>query len=327
MMEAKEMERKWVIAPSPHIRQGETTQRIMLDVLLALCPAVAASVVLFGIRALMLEILCIFTCMAAEFVTRKILKREDTVGDLSAAVTGLLLAMNLPVSISPIIAMIGCIVAIVVVKQLFGGIGQNFVNPALTARVVLLVSFPAAMSNWVIPFYYRNGSITDATTTATPLALLNSGNTAEMPDLIQMFFGIRSGCLGETCALALLLGFVYLLWRRVISPIIPLVYIGSVAIFTWILGGNVLYGLLSGGLLLGAIFMATDYTTSPVTPWGKVVYALGCGILTVLIREFASLPEGVSYSILLMNIVTPYIEKLTRPRVFGTEKKRAGAEK
>lgn len=323
------MEGKWIISPSPHVRKGETTQRIMLDVLLALCPAVVASVVLFGMRALLLEILCVFTCMAAEYVARRVMKRSDTTSDLSAAVTGLLLAMNLPVSISPVIAMIGCVVAIVVVKQMFGGIGQNFLNPALTARVVLLVSFPAAMSHWVIPFYYRNGGISDAVTTATPFTLIANGNLAEMPDLMQLFFGVRGGCIGETCAFALLLGFVYLLWRKVISPVIPLLYIGTTALFTLILGGDALYAVLSGGLLLGAIFMATDYTTSPVTPWGKVIYAIGAGILTVLIRQFSSLPEGVSYAILLMNVITPHLEKLTRPRAFGVVKKqkKAGAEK
>ena len=323
------MEGKWIISSSPHLRKGETTQRIMLDVLLALCPAVVASVVLFGMRALMLEVLCVVSCMAAEYISRRVMKRADTISDLSAAVTGLLLAMNLPVSISPIIAMIGCVVAIVVVKQMFGGIGQNFLNPALTARVVLLVSFPAAMSHWVIPLYYRNGGIADATTTATPITLLANGNPAEVPSLVQLFFGVRGGCIGETCVLALLLGFAYLLWRRVISPLIPLLYIGSTALFTWMLGGDALYSILSGGLMLGAIFMATDYTTSPVTQWGKVIYALGCGILTVLIRMYSSLPEGVSYSILLMNVITPHLEKLTRPRPFGAVKKqkKAGAEK
>lgn len=318
-----------MVSPSPHIRKGETTQRIMLDVLLALCPAVVASVVLFGMRALLLEVLCVCTCMLTEAICRRVMKRNNTIADLSAAVTGLLLAMDLPVSISPIIAMIGCVAAIVVVKQMFGGIGQNFLNPALTARVILIVSFPAAMSNFVAPFYYRNGGIADAVTTATPLQILGSGSTQELPTLFQMLFGIHGGCIGETCSVALLLGFVYLLWRKVISPIIPLVFIGTTAVLTFILGGNPLYYVLSGGLLLGAIFMATDYTTSPLTTWGKVIFAVGGGALTVLIRQFASLPEGLSYSILLMNVLVPHIERITKPRAFGTPRKakKARAEK
>ena len=321
------MEEKLIVSPSPHLRSGETTQKIMLDVIIALCPAIVASAILFGLSALMLEAVCVISCVAAEWLCRKAMKRPNTTGDLSAVVTGLLLAMNLPVSISPVIAVVGSVVAIVVVKQMFGGIGQNFVNPALTARVVLMVSFPAAMSRWVTPFYYRTGGLSDAMTSATPLALTAAGNTKDLPDLVQMFFGVRGGCLGETCAFALLLGFAYLLVRRVISPIIPLCYIGVVALGTWALGGDPLYAVLSGGLLIGAIFMATDYTTSPLTKNGKIVYAVGCGVLTVLIRLFGALPEGVSFSILLMNILVPHIERLTRPRAFGSERKKAGAAK
>ena len=284
--------------------------------------------VLFGWRALLLEVVCIAGCVLAEFICRKVMKHSNTIGDLSAVVTGLLLAFNLPVTIHPAIALIGCVVAIVVVKQMFGGIGQNFVNPALTARIVLMVSFPAAMTNWVMPFYYRTGSLSDALTTATPLALTAAGNTEDLPTALQLFFGTYGGCLGETCSLALLVGFAYLLIRRVITPVIPLCYIGVVALFTWILGGDPLTAVLSGGLLLGAIFMATDYTTSPLTVWGKVVFGVGCGLLTVLIRRFGSLPEGVSFSILLMNILVPHIERLTRPHAFGSvRRKKAGAEK
>lgn len=324
------MEEKLFVSPSPHLRGSDTTQKIMLDVIIALCPAAAASVVLFGWRALLLEVICIAGCVLAEFICRKVMKRSNTIGDLSAVVTGLLLAFNLPVTINPAIALIGCVVAIVVVKQMFGGIGQNFVNPALTARIVLMVSFPAAMTHWVMPFYYRTGSLSDALTTATPLALTAAGSTEDLPTVVQLFFGAYGGCVGETCSLALLIGFVYLLIRRVITPVIPLCYISVVALFTWILGGDPLTAVLSGGLLLGAIFMATDYTTSPVTAWGKVVFGVGCGLLTVLIRRFGSLPEGVSFSILLMNILVPHIERLTRPRAFGSvrvRRKKAGAEK
>ena len=309
------MEEKLLVSSSPHLRSEDNTTKIMLDVIIALLPAAIASVVLFGPKALLLIGVCVSSSVAAEFITRKIMKRPSTIGDLSAAVTGLILALNLPVTLSPVYAAIGSVVAIVVVKQCFGGIGQNFVNPAMTARVVLMVSFPTAMSRWVQPFWYRTDLELDALTTATPL----SGG--EVPDLLRLFFGVRGGCLGETCAFALLLGGAYLLIRRVIQPWIPLCYIGTVFVFTWILGGDPVIAIFSGGLLLGAIFMATDYTTSPLTLWGKVVFGVGAGILTVLIREFAALPEGVSYSILLMNILVPHIEKLTRPIPFGESRK------
>lgn len=322
------MEEKLLVSPSPHLRGSDTTQKIMLDVIIALCPTAAASVVLFGWRALLLEVICIAGCVLAEFICRKVMKRPNTIGDLSAVVTGLLLAFNLPVTIHPAIALIGCAVAIVVVKQMFGGVGQNFMNPALTARVVLMVSFPAAMTNWIMPFYYRTGTLADALTTATPLALTAAGNTNDMPGTVALFFGAYGGCIGETCSLALLIGFLYLLIRRVITPVIPVCFVGTVALFTWLLGGDPLTAVLSGGVLLGAIFMATDYTTSPLTGWGKVIFGIGCGLLTVLIRRFGSLPEGSSFSILLMNILVPHIERLTRPRAFGsTRKKKAGAAK
>lgn len=322
------MEEKLLVSPSPHLRGSDTTQKIMLDVIIALCPTAAASVVLFGWRALLLEVICIAGCVLAEFICRKVMKRPNTIGDLSAVVTGLLLAFNLPVTIHPAIALIGCAVAIVVVKQMFGGVGQNFMNPALTARVVLMVSFPAAMTNWIMPFYYRTGTLADALTTATPLALTAAGNINDMPGTVALFFGAYGGCIGETCSLALLIGFLYLLIRRVITPVIPVCFVGTVALFTWLLGGDPLTAVLSGGVLLGAIFMATDYTTSPLTGWGKVIFGIGCGLLTVLIRRFGSLPEGASFSILLMNILVPHIERLTRPRAFGsTRKKKAGAAK
>ena len=311
------MDQKLIVSPSPHLKSGETTNKIMLDVIIALIPALVASVILFGFRSLLIVAVCVSTCVAAEFICRKVMKRDNTIGDLSAVVTGLLLAFNLPVTIHPLIAVLGGVVAIVVVKQMFGGIGQNFVNPALTARIVLMVSFPAAMSNWVEPLFYRSGQPMDAMTTATPLKLMADGSQNSLPDLLHMFTGIRAGCLGETCAVALLLGGIYLVVRRVITPLIPLCYIGTVFALTWMLGQDPVYAVLSGGLLLGAIFMATDYTTSPLTRSGKVIFALGCGILTVLIRRFGALPEGVSFSIILMNILVPHIERLTRPKPFG----------
>ena len=299
------------LSPSPHIHTAESTRKLMGEVLLALCPAIAAAGVLFGGRALLLIAVCVAGCVASEFVTRRLLRRPDTIGDLSAAVTGVILALNLPVTLNPLFALIGSVAAIVVVKQLFGGLGQNFVNPAATARVILLVSFPAAMSKWVVPFYYRTGTLADAVTTATPLA---SGDT----DCLRLFLGTHGGCIGETCALALLIGGVYLMLRRVISPVIPLCFLGTLALLTWALGGNGAAAVLSGGAMLGAFFMATDYVTSPVTFGGKFLFGIGCGLITVLIRRFGALSEGVSYAIVLMNVLTPHIERLTMPRAFGT---------
>lgn len=314
------LDHQLIVSSSPHVRGQDSTQKIMLDVLLALCPAVVASVVLFGWRALLLEVICVCSCVAAEYIARRVLRRSNTIGDLSAAVTGLILALNLPVTTNPLFAVIGCVVAIVVVKQLFGGIGQNFLNPAATARVVLLVSFPAAMSRWVSPFYYRTSSLADAVTTATPL----EQSAEELPSYLQLFLGIHGGCLGETCVLALLIGFVYLLVRRVISAVIPLTFIGTVALLTALLGGDPLAAILSGGVVLCAIFMATDYTTSPITPAGRWVFGIGCGLITVVIRQYGALAEGASYSIVLMNVLVPYIEQLTRPKAFGAVKKKGG---
>lgn len=307
------MEEKLIVSASPHVRTSTTTTRIMLDVIIALMPAVIASVVIFGFRALVITADTVLAAVLAEYVSRKVMKRENTVTDLSAVVTGILLALNLPVGINPIYAAFGSIVAIVVVKQMFGGIGNNFVNPALAARIILLSSFPSAMTTWAAPFWYNSGSV-DAVTTATPLALHNSGENVALKDL---FLGTTGGCLGETCALAILIGFVYLVIRRVISPVIPLTYLGTVALMSLIFGQDILFQLLSGGLLLGAVFMATDYTTSPINTKGRAVFAVGCGILTFLIRNFASLPEGVSFSILIMNILVPLIERATNPRPFG----------
>ena len=316
------MEQKLIVSASPHLRSGATTQKIMLDVIIALAPAAVASVILFGPRALLLMAVSVASCVVCEYICRRVLKRPQTVNDLSAVVTGLLLAFNLPPEINPLVAVFGAVVAIVVVKQMFGGIGQNFVNPALTARIILMTSFPTRMTTWTAPFAYMNGEA-DAMTTATPLALSAQGATDSLPGLLQLLLGVRGGCLGETCALALLLGGIYLVARRVISPVIPVCYLGTAAVFSLLLGRNVLFDLMAGGLLLGAIFMATDYTTSPLTVKGKVIYGIGCGLLTMLIRVFGSLPEGVSFSIVLMNILVPLIERISRPKPFGKEEVRS----
>lgn len=312
---------KLIVSSSPHLGGKKTTQNIMLDVIIALSPAMLASVLFFGMRAAALILTCVASCVVSEYLCRRIMKRPQTVGDLSCVVTGVLLALNLPATLHPLMAVFGSVVAIVVVKQMFGGIGQNFVNPALTARIILMNSFPSAMTHWVQPFDYAAGA--DAVTTATPLGILKEGG-GELPSYLDLFLGNVGGCLGETCALALLLGGVYLVARRVISPVIPLTYLGTVAVLSFLFGRDPLFDLLSGGLLLGAIFMATDYTTSPLYLWARVVFAIGCGFFTVVIREFGSLPEGVSYSILLMNILTPLLERAIKPRPLGAPKKQRG---
>lgn len=318
---------KLIVSSSPHFNGGRTTQNIMLDVIIALSPAMIASVILFGFRAAVLILTCVAACILFEYLARKVMKRPQTVGDLSCVVTGILLALNLPVTLNPLMAVFGCAVAIVVVKQMFGGIGQNFVNPALTARIILLNSFPSRMTHWVQPFDFS--ATADAVTTATPLGILKEGGGG-LPSYLDLFLGNTGGCLGETCALAILLGGIYLIARRVISPVIPVTYLATAAVLSLILGRDPLFDLLSGGLMLGAFFMATDYTTSPLYFRGRIVFAIGCGVLTMLIREFGSLPEGVSYSIILMNILTPLIERYIKPRAFGSlreqKRKKGGSQ-
>ncbi len=317
--------KKLVVSASPHLRSKHTTPKIMLDVIIALIPALIASIILFGPRVIAVTATTVITAVLAEYISRKVMKRHNTIGDLSAVVTGLILAFNLPVSIPLWIAAIGSVVAIVVVKQFFGGIGQNFANPAITARIVLLLSFATQMGNWTAPLSWR----TDAVTTATPLALIGSEN-AQLPSLLDMFVGNRAGCLGETCTLALLIGGIYLIARKVISFKIPVAYIGTFAIVMLIAGKGdleyVAYQLMGGGLMLGAFFMATDYATSPLNTDGKYIFGIGCGLLTAVIRLFGSLPEGVSFAILIMNLLVPHIERITTPKPFGTPKKEKKAK-
>ncbi|MBO5359611.1 MAG: RnfABCDGE type electron transport complex subunit D [Clostridia bacterium] len=317
--------KKLTVSASPHVRSPHTATGIMLDVIISLIPALIAAVVIFGYKVLMVTIVCVGSAVLSEYLSRKVMKRHQTIGDLSAVVTGLILAFNLPVSIPLWIAALGSIIAIVVVKQMFDGIGQNFVNPALAARIILLVSFPSAMSNWAADSKF-------ITTTATPLAILKGEEAAEaMPSMVQMLLGTHGGSLGEVCSVALILGGVYLVIRKVISPAIPLSYIGTVAVFMLFAGkfdfAFVAYQILGGGLLLGAIFMATDYTTSPVSFKGKIIFGIGCGLITSAIRIFGSYPEGVSFSIILMNILVPHIERLTTAKPFGTPKRDRKAEK
>lgn len=302
---------KLQLSVSPHIHSGRSTRRIMLDVILALLPTTVAGILLFGWRALLLVTVCVLSCVLSEMVFSVIVKKPQTVCDLSAAVTGLLLGLNLPANLPIWQAVVGSVFAIVVVKCLFGGLGCNFVNPAITARVFMLIAF-GAMAKQSFP------TSVDAVSGATPLPQIAAGNP---PPLMDLFLGRVGGAVGEVCSLALLLGGAYLLLRRVITWQIPVAVIGSAYLFTFLWNGfdalGALASILSGGLLLGAIFMATDYVTSPTTPWGKIIFGVGIGFLTVLIRLFGSYPEGMSFAILLMNILTPYIDSWTKRRLFG----------
>ena len=303
-----------VVMPSPHIKDRATTSSVMLDVIIALVPSIIASAILFGPRTLLLTAVCVGCCAGFEYLFCMVTKRENTIRDLSACVTGVILAMNLPVSFPIWMAVIGCFAAIVITKELFGGIGQNFANPALVGRIVLFFSFAKYMTNW-------NTSSGVVVASATPLGMLAAGST-ELPSYLDLFLGLKGGVLGETCILTLLIGGIYLVWRKIITPTIPLVYIGTVFVMCFLLGADPLYHILSGGLFLGAIFMATDYTTSPVTEKGKAVFAVGCGLITVIIRLYGSYAEGVSFAILLMNILTPHIDNLTRQVPFGGVQKK-----
>lgn len=306
---------KFILSVSPHLREKTNTTIIMLDVVIALLPALAASVFIFGLRALLLVAVCVASCVLAEYLFGLICKKPTTIGDLSAVVTGILLAFNLPVAVPVWQAVIGSVVAIIVVKQLFGGIGMNFANPAIVGRIFMFLAFSGTMSNYLIP-----DSTGELVATATPLVA--TGN--DVPSLFNLFIGNNNGCIGETCVAALILGGIYLIVRKVISFHIPVVFIGTVFVLSLLVAPEgqgifnyALYQILSGGLMLGAIFMATDYVTSPYTKWGKVIFALGCGLITFAIRQWGSYPEGVSFSILFMNILTPYINNWTATKPFG----------
>jgi Na+-translocating ferredoxin:NAD+ oxidoreductase subunit D len=319
------------VSSSPHIRDNATTRRLMLDVVIALLPTVAASIYMYSIRALIVTLVAVLSAVFFEYISRLVMKRYNSIGDLSAVVTGLLLALNLPPTVPYWLPVIGSLVSVVMVKQMFGGIGLNFVNPALAGRVILTLSFPAQMTTWAIQAsraldagYIREigQSIkgTDLIATATPLYLLqNAGGvvTTGMPTYLDLFLGFKGGCLGEVSILALLLGAAYLVIRKVIKLWIPLTYLATVAAMTAIAGQDPLYHLLSGGLILGAFFMATDYVTTPLTRNGKIIFGIGCGLLTGLIRLFGGMTEGVSFAILLMNIVTPHLDRWTNPVPFG----------
>ncbi len=302
---------------SPHIRSGRTTQRVMLDVIIALCPALIASVVIYGFRALLLTCVSVAACVLLEFAWEKLMKLPVTVSDLSAVVTGMLLAFNVPVGMPIWEMLIGDIAAIILVKMLFGGLGCNFMNPALVGRIVIMFSFTTDMTTYAVP-KLTNAIVSggaDAVSTATPLTMMEQIGWSDFPKLL---LGAHGGVIGEVCAAALILGGIYLIVRKVIKPIIPLCYLGSLLLFSWLFGGQQpVLSLFAGGVMLGAIFMATDYVTSPFTNKGKVIFGIGCGLITAAIRVFGNYAEGVTFAILLMNILVPYINDLTMTKPLG----------
>lgn len=311
------MSSKLNISVAPHINSGTSTRNIMLDVVIALIPASVAGIYFFGLKALWIILTCVASALAAEFIFNLCVRKKQTVGDLSAVVTGLLLALNLSTNVPLWQCVVGSVFAIVVVKCLFGGLGKNIVNPAIAARVFMLLTFASTVGNGVIEVVRP-----ELVASATPLATLNSGAEAsESISLLKLFLGNHGGTIGETCALALLIGFVYLVVRRVIKWYVPVSFVATVFVCYLLFGGfDAVYALrhiLAGGLLLGAIFMATDYVTTPVTNSGRVVFCIGCGLLTFAIRQFGGFPEGVSIAILTMNLLTPFISEFTKKKLLG----------
>lgn len=305
------MDTKLIVSASPHMRSEESTAGLMANVIVALCPCVVASAVIFGVRALLVTAVSVIACVAFEWIYCKLLKRPNPIGDLSAVVTGIILAMNVPVGMPIGELLVGDLVAIIIVKQLFGGIGMNFANPALVGRITLFISFATEMNAWVFP-----DAAVDQLSKATPLAVADTSKLS----LLDLLMGIHGGVLGETCALAILLGFVYLVATKTISMAIPVSYVGSMFVFYLIATHSVheaLAAVLSGGLLFGAVFMATDYVTSPFTFKGKLVYGLALGVVTFAIRYWGSYTEGVSFALLFMNLWVPYINDLTRQTPYG----------
>lgn len=318
------------VSPSPHQKTSTHVPRMMVDVLIALLPAYIFGVVWFGLNALVLGVVSVAACILSELIFEKLLRRPVTVMDGSAAVTGLLLAMNVPVTVPIPYLVIADVFAIVIVKCLFGGLGKNIVNPALAARVFLFISFPSAMASYVCP---RDFFGADAVTGATPLGIIKEAGSVEGIELLDLLIGKTGGCIGEVSAVLLLLGGLYLLLRRVISWQIPVAYLGTVALVALLFpraGGGLMMvpiELLSGGLMLGAFFMATDYATSPVTPVGRLIFGVLCGLVTVFIRYFGAYPEGVSFAILIANLFVYYLDRYTKPTPFGGKRKLFGGGK
>lgn len=315
-----------IVSASPHLVTAMDTQKTMLMVLIALLPSLCVSTYVFGFRVVILTAVCIAASMFFEWGWNKLMKRPQTVTDLSAALTGTLIAFNVPSSLPYWIAIIGCFVAIVIVKQLFGGIGKNIANPAITARIVLFLSFTTDMTVWADPSKSKVFSAADAVTSATPLGIMNEGGIAEAEaqfSNLTMFLGNTGGSMGEVCAAALLLGGLFLIIMKVISPATPIAFLGTMAVISLIAGADPVWQICAGGAMLGAFFMATDYVTTPTTTMGKVIFGIGCGLVTMLIRLYGNYPEGVSFSILLMNILTPHIDSFCEKRLYGNPKKAA----
>ena len=334
-MKPKETTEHYILSSSPHTHADSSVSRIMLDVVLALLPTTFAGIWFFGMPAVWTIAVCVSTCIVAEALCRLAMKRDNTIGDLSAVVTGLLLALNLPAGIPLWMAVVGSVFAICVAKQVFGGLGMNPFNPALAARAFMLISFTGPMTTWLRPICRCCCETPDATTMATPLAAMKRLFTADItasatphaekaleqiPSLCDMLVGNMPGCIGEVSAIALAAGAAYLLWRKVITWHIPVAFIATVFVYSLIAGGAPAYAqVLTGGVMIGACFMATDYVTSPITAKGKLIFGFGCGLLCMLIRQFGSYPEGCSFAILIMNAVCPLINRWTQPKPFGAK--------
>ncbi len=307
-------EKLYRVSLAPYLRSKSTTQKMMLDVIIAMLPALAASIYFFGMNALMLTVVSVISCVVAEVFMQKLFKKKVTVSDLSAVITGILLAFNLPASAPWWMPVFGGFFAICIVKQIFGGIGSNFMNPALAARAAIMASWPGLITNYITP---------DGVASATPLQLMKAGTTGELPSLMDMAIGNIGGVIGETCSILLVLGGIYLIVKKVIDWKIPCLYILTTTVLLAAFGVDISllpYHIFGGGLILGAFFMATDFVTCPVTPNGRIIFAIGCGIITAIIRVYGGMAEGVSYAIILMNTATPLIESLTTPKIFGEVK-------
>ncbi len=333
-MKPKEVAEHYILSSSPHAHAKASVSRIMLDVIIALLPTTAMGIWFFGMPAVWTILVCVATCVATEALCRLAMKRESTVGDFSAVLTGLLLALNLPAGLPLWMAVVGSVFAIVVAKQVFGGLGMNPFNPALAARAFMLISFTGPMTTWLKPICHSKCAAevaeaaaqaaaagVDAITTATPLAAVKVGNLADVPGTWDLLIGNMPGCIGEVSALALALGAAYLLWRKVITWHIPVSFIVTVALYALISGRAPAHvEILTGGIMIGACFMATDYVTGPTTAKGKLIFGFGCGLLCMLIRQFGGYPEGCSFAILIMNAICPLINRWTQPKPFGAKK-------
>ncbi len=313
------------VASAPHLVSAMDTSKTMMMVIIALMPSLLVSTYVFGFRCIVLTAVCVAASVGFEWLYNKIAGKKQTVGDLSAALTGVLIAFNVPSNFPYWMAIIGCFIAIIIVKQLYGGVGRNIANPAITARIVLFISFATEMTTWPVP---RMSDI-DAATSATPLGVLSEGSAADLPTNMEMFLGFIGGSMGEVSAIALLIGGLFLIWKKIISPIIPATFIGTVFVIALVYyaanGGDAfnmaIFHVLAGGVMLGAFFMATDYVTSPIMPLGKVIMGVGCGVITMVVRIWGAYPEGVSFSILLMNLCTPLIDQLCIKLTYGGAKK------